>query len=138
MVTAVCAEVFDYHSFLLAVPVYVGMFMAVYGMVAHLRERQEGMAAVFITAVFFFSWIPYVFLSRVTFIYHFYVAMPFLCLATAYLISKYWNTKVGKIVAIALFAGVIILFIVFYPVISGAPAPTSWLDKLKLFPSWYF
>jgi dolichyl-phosphate-mannose-protein mannosyltransferase len=100
--------------------------------------RSWDIAAIYITVVFFFSWLPYILISRVTFIYHYYVSTPLLCLATAYFINKYWNTKWGKVAAIALFVSVIALFIVFYPVISGVPVSTSWIYKLKWFPSWFF
>jgi dolichyl-phosphate-mannose-protein mannosyltransferase len=102
-----------------------------------LRRRWD-IAAIFIVVVFFSSWIPYIFISRVTFIYHFFVSMPFLCLASAYFINKYWNTRGGKIATIIFFASVVALFAVFYPVISGAPVSTDWIHKLKWFPSWYF
>jgi dolichyl-phosphate-mannose-protein mannosyltransferase len=139
-VTAICSEVFNYHSFLLAFPTYAGMFMAVYGMTGNLMDKHEGkdVAPIFIIVVFFFSWIPYTFLSRATFIYHFYVSVPFMCLASAYFINRYWNTKPGKIAAVALFASIIILFIVFYPVTSGAPEPKSYIESLEWFKSWYF
>ncbi len=140
VVTAMLAELLNYHSFLLALPLYLGMMMATYGMVSRLKTPVDAkdFAPIFITMIFFFSWIPYVFISRVTFIYHFYVAMPCLCLASAYLVSKYWHTKGGKIATIILFAAVVALFVVFFPVISGVPASDSYLDNLKWFPSWYF
>ena len=100
--------------------------------------RRWDLAAIFIVTVFFFSWIPYVFISRVTFIYHFFVSMPFLCFASGYFINKFWNSRWGKIVTITYFAIVIAMFIVFYPVISGMPASTSWIHNLKWFPSWFF
>jgi dolichyl-phosphate-mannose--protein O-mannosyl transferase len=99
---------------------------------------EYDLTAIFIAVVFFFSWIPYVLISRLTFIYHFYVSVPFLCLASAYFINKYWNTKWGKIAAVAFFVSVVVLFGLFYPVISGVPEPTSLIDRLKWFPSWYF
>ncbi len=101
-------------------------------------NRRWDIAAIFIVVVFFSSWIPYIFISRVTFIYHFYVSMPFLCLASAYFINKYWNKKRGKIATIIFFASVVVLFAVFYPVISGAPVSTTWIHQLKWFPSWFF
>jgi dolichyl-phosphate-mannose--protein O-mannosyl transferase len=101
-------------------------------------KRRYDVAAVFIAVVFFFSWIPYVFISRVTFIYHFYVAMPYLALASAYLVNQYWNTKKGKIAAIVFFASVVVMFAVFYPVISGAPTSISWIRYLKWLPGWFF
>jgi dolichyl-phosphate-mannose-protein mannosyltransferase len=101
-------------------------------------SRKWDIAALFIGVVFFFSWVPYVFISRVTFIYHFCVSMPFLCLASAYLINKYWNTRRGKIITIVYFVSVVVFFALFYPVISGVPTATSYIHQLKWFPSWFF
>ena len=94
--------------------------------------------AIFIVVVFFFSWLPYVFISRATYIYHFYLSVPLLCLAITYFINKYWNTRLGKVAAIAIFAGTVAMFVVFYPVISGAPATTESIKNLIWFHSWGF
>ena len=112
---------------------FVCVFFAIYRAV-----RGKDVAAIFISAIFLFSWLPYVFISRLTFIYHFYIAVPFLCLAAGYVINRYWQNRLCKMAAIAFFVAVVVLFIVFYNVISGVPAPKEWIDKLKLFPSWYF
>ena len=101
-------------------------------------EGKWDLAAVYILVVFFFSWLPYIIISRATYIYHFYLSVPLLCLAATYFINKYWNRPIGKIAAIALFAAVVIMFVVFYPVISGMPAPISYIHNLKWFPSWFF
>jgi dolichyl-phosphate-mannose-protein mannosyltransferase len=101
-------------------------------------SHKIDLAAMFIAVFFFFQWLPYVLISRVTFIYHFYVNVPFLCLAAAYFISKYWSSKWVKVAAIAYFAGTVALFALFYPVISGMPAPTSSIDSLKWLSSWSF
>jgi dolichyl-phosphate-mannose-protein mannosyltransferase len=96
------------------------------------------LAAVFIAVVFFFQWLPYIFISRITFIYHFYVSVPFLCLASAYFISKYWSNRWVKVAAGAFFAAVVVLFALFYPVISGVPVSTGQVDSLRWFDSWVF
>ncbi|UCF44976.1 MAG: glycosyltransferase family 39 protein [Candidatus Bathyarchaeota archaeon] len=100
--------------------------------------RKRVFAGIFIAAFFFFQWLPYALISRVTFLYHFYVSVPFLCLASAYFLSKYWSTKWGKVVAVAYFASVVVLFGLFYLVISGTPASTSWIDSLKWLSGWGF
>jgi dolichyl-phosphate-mannose-protein mannosyltransferase len=92
----------------------------------------------FLVVVFFFQWLPYVLITRVIFIYHFYVNVPFLCLGTAFFISKYWSNKWMKILAIAYFALTVVMFVLFYPVISGAPASPSTIASLKWFKSWVF
>ena len=100
--------------------------------------RRKDFTCIFITVLFFFQWLPYVLISRTTYLYHFYASVPFLCLATAYFLNKYWNNKWGKVIALAYFAVVVILFVLFYPIISGMPAPTSWIDSLKWLESWAF
>jgi len=88
--------------------------------------------------VFLFSWLPYVFIGRATYIYHFYLSVPLLCLAITYFINRYWHKPIGKIAAITIFATTAALFIMFYPVISGAPAAGDYIQQLKWFTSWYF
>jgi dolichyl-phosphate-mannose-protein mannosyltransferase len=100
--------------------------------------KRRDFACIFLAVLFFFQWLPYVFISRITFIYHFYVNVPILCLASAYFISRYWSTKWGKAAALAYFAVVVALFGLFFPVISGMPASTSWIDSLKWLGSWVF
>ncbi len=92
----------------------------------------------FIVVLFFFQWLPYAFISRGLFIYHFFVSVPFLCLAPTYFISKYWKHNWMKIAAIAYFAIVAALFVLFYPVISGVPTATSTVESLRWFDSWVF
>jgi dolichyl-phosphate-mannose--protein O-mannosyl transferase len=102
------------------------------------RLGETGLPALFIAAFFFFQWVPYVLISRVTFIYHFYVNVPFLCLASAYFISKYWSNKWTKVAAISYLAVTVAMFGLFYTVISGTPASNEWIDSLKWLEGWVF
>jgi dolichyl-phosphate-mannose-protein mannosyltransferase len=102
-----------------------------------IRAQGWDIPAIYITVVFFFTWLPYIFIGRATYIYHFYLSVPLLCLAITYFINKYWHLREGKIVAIAIFAGTVVLFALFYPVISGSPVTSSFIHTyLKWFPSW--
>ena len=105
---------------------------------AERRVSAVGLPALFILTFFFFQWLPYVLIFRCTFLYHFYVNVPFLCLAAAYFISNYWSSKWVKVTTIAYFVSVVGLFILFYPVISGAPASSSFIDSLKWLNGWVF
>ncbi len=102
------------------------------------RLGKIGLPALFIITFFFFQWVPYMLISRITFIYHFYLNVPFLCLATAYFMSKYWSSKWVKLAAIAYFAGTVTLFALFSPVISGTPEANSWIESLKWLNGWVF
>ncbi len=101
-------------------------------------DTKTNMAALFIAIVFFFQWLPYVLISRITFIYHYYVSVPFLCLASAYLINKVWKQKWGKMITVIFLALVVFLFALFYPVISGTPTSSTSISSLKWFDSWVF
>jgi len=100
--------------------------------------RRKNLACIFITTLFFFQWLPYVLISRVTFIYHYYVNVPILCLPTAYFLNTYWSRKWGKVAVLAYLVIVVILFGLFFPVISGTPTSTSWINSLKWLQSWGF
>lgn len=97
---------------------------------------KANLPAIFIIAFFFFQWLPYLLITRVVFIYHFYSDVPFLCLGSAFVINKYWSSKWVKIAAIAYFALNIAMFILFYPIISGAPTTKSFIDSLDWFKGW--
>jgi dolichyl-phosphate-mannose-protein mannosyltransferase len=118
-----------------------GLVSSLRSFVKHATEKTSvkfSFPAFFILLIFFFQWLPYVLISRVVFIYHFYSNVPILCLAIAFVVSKYWSSKWMKIAAIAYFALAIALFILFYPVISGVPASTASISSLKWFGSWVF
>ncbi len=99
---------------------------------------KDNLPAVFILVIFFFQWLVYIFISRGTYDYHFYSDVPFLCLGSAFVVSRYWSRKWMKVLAIIYFASVVALFILFYPVISGAPTSHSFINSLHWFKSWVF
>ena len=104
-----------------------------------IKGKGWDIPAIYIVVVFFFSWLPYVVVGRATYIYHFYLSVPLLCLAIAYVINRYWHLRLGKVATVAVFAVTVALFVLFYPVISGAPVASTYIhDYLKWFPSWYF
>ncbi len=97
------------------------------------KSRGWDLAAVFIVCLFFFQWLPYMLISRITYIYHFYVNVPILCLASAYFLNMIWDKKYGKLVTVAYLAIVVAVFVLFYAVLSGMPTSRDWINSLKLF-----
>jgi dolichyl-phosphate-mannose--protein O-mannosyl transferase len=104
--------------------------------IAKKRRIELPLSIVFVLVFFFFSWVPYILISRVTFIYHFYLAVPMLILAVTYFINKMWTFKWGKLLTVIFFVAVVGLFVLFYPALSGAPTTSQTLDSLKWFGSW--
>ena len=115
--------------------------LTIFKVATELKKRQmpkiEAPAA-FLVVLFFAQWLPYAFVSRGLFIYHYYVNVPIICLGSAYFISKYWKYKWMKIAAIVYFIAVVALFVLFYPVISGTPVSTAVSESLRWFNQWVF
>lgn len=115
---------------------WVGFAAVIMALDGALRRRE--FSCMYIMTVFFFQWLPYVLISRITFLYHFFVNVPILCLAITYFVNAHWNTRFGKAVSVAYFVVVVLLFMLFYPVISGVPATKSTISSLRWFNSWVF
>jgi dolichyl-phosphate-mannose-protein mannosyltransferase len=122
-------------------PVVMGSAKFLWSRIKHTTEQisvKTHLPELFLVVVFFFQWVPYILISRVVFIYHFYTCVPIMCLATAFFISKYWSNRWVKILTVAYFAIVVAMFVLFYPVISGVPTANSTIDSLKWVKSWVF
>ncbi len=84
-------------------------------------------------------WIP---ISRLTFIYHYFPMVPFLVLSLGYSMKLLYdnapaNRKRTVIIGSAVFTAVAIgLFAMFYPVLSGYPISDAYGKLLKWFSTW--
>lgn len=94
--------------------------------------------SIFLLVIILSLWLPYSFIERDMFIYHYFPVTPFLImsivLAFKDLSEKFNNKLIIPLYLIIVFA----FFAVYYPVISGKPISINYCDKLKLFDSWYF
>ncbi len=82
--------------------------------------------------------IPYALISRYLFIYHYYLEVPIICLATAGLVHEMWYKPKQRIYVVILIVAAFILFAAFYPVISGYPVPEWYGNYLHWFRGWQF
>jgi dolichyl-phosphate-mannose--protein O-mannosyl transferase len=101
--------------------------------------KKTRLEASFILLAFLGLYLPYAFVGRQMFIYHFYYAVPFMMLAITYMLKdamKYFpEYRKYYFLYLAAVAG---LFLVFYPVLSGYEVPKAYVDYvLKWFPGWW-
>ncbi len=101
--------------------------------------RKRTLEAVFILSAFLGLYLPYMFVSRVMFIYHFYYAVPFMILALLYLWKDLidYSSKFIKpfFIFLMIVAG---LFLLFYPVLSGYEVPKTYVDDYLIwFKGWW-
>ena len=83
-------------------------------------------------------WLPYIFIGRVMFLYHYFPVLPFIMLS---IVTLFYNLveKTKKEWIIPLYSLIIIvIFCIYYPAISGNITSNNYLEQLKLFSTWYF
>ncbi|MBE6719004.1 MAG: phospholipid carrier-dependent glycosyltransferase [Ruminococcaceae bacterium] len=92
----------------------------------------------FVVIGFLSQFLPWVLISRSTFIYHYFASVPFIVLALVYVLKMISDKyKKGRIVTIVVLAIAFVLFCMFYPVISGSVTSRSYvMNVLKWFESW--
>jgi len=100
--------------------------------------RHKKLEAIFILSAFLGLYLPYIFIGRLMFIYHFYYAVPFLILAIVYLWRDMYRYKYSKILLYLYIISIIGLFLSFYPVLCGYDIPKWYVDNyLVWFNSWW-
>lgn len=96
---------------------------------------------VFLIIAYLTQLVPWIPIERLTFIYHYFPCVPFITLMIGYSIKLLYDEAKNKkavMYGAFVYAGlVIVLFIMFYPVLSGHPCSTWYADHfLKWFDSW--
>ena len=81
--------------------------------------------------------LPWAFISRSSFIYHYFPCVPFLALMVAYFIKT--RSKQRQVCyTLGCCALVFIMFVVFYPALSGMTVNTNYIALLEWLPGWQF
>lgn len=113
----------------------------------YLAFKDKDKNAIFLTIGYLAQYTPWFLVSRCIFIYHYFPSVPFVVLMVAYSIYKISQketlfgmamTKKKWIKTAFIYtAAVVILFAMFYPVLSGEPVAKSYVNTfLRWFDSW--
>lgn len=87
----------------------------------------------------FAEFLPWVLVTRCTFIYHYFASVPFIILITVYLLMHMEERNPAWAKAKWIWMGAaVVLFLFFYPAISGMVAPRAYIQVLEWLPSWTF
>lgn len=112
---------------------WLGLGAVIY-LLGNFWMTKKKSAVALVLAGYFIFWVPWIFSPRILFMYHFLPSIPFLAIATGFVLSLLWkNSKFAVVAIIALLAA---SFFYFYPITSGFPIETSAIDKYMWLPSW--
>ena len=111
----------------------IGMIYAIYRLFDTKRPRG---AALFIVIGFAAQFVPWIFVPRTTYIYHYFPSVPFITLALVYFMRETIDRRQPyakyTVLGIAIF-----LFAMFYPVLSGLAVPVWYVDTfLRWISTW--
>lgn len=83
------------------------------------------------------QYIPWMSVGRITFIYHYFPAILFVILMIGYTMQYILeHFKYGKKVITVYLGIALVVFFVFFPVISGIPVPQEWGLRLRWLKDW--
>ncbi len=103
----------------------------------YLAIAKRNRISLFLLIGYLAQYMPWMGVSRCTFIYHYFPSVPFVVLMIGYSIYRMTADRPRlKIAAYVYAAAVIGLFIMFYPVISGYPTTVEYVNYLKWMDSW--
>ena len=102
-----------------------------------LTFRKKDKISFFLLLGYITQLVPWIFIARTKFIYHYFPLTPFLMLM---LVNAAWHCKKNQKQIIYGFSGAaLLLFILFFPVLSGVPVLKSYVaNVLSWFQSWVF
>lgn len=125
---------------LLYAVIFVGIFIIVLLNESWLK-KVSAKTALFLVIGFFAQLLPWTLVLRTTYIYHYFTCIPFVILMIGFVIKTIYDNAKNKktvIIGTGIYVAVAIgLFILFYPVLSGAPVSMEFAEKfLKWFDSW--
>ena len=102
------------------------------------RDDAYDRAMPVIAVGFLSAYLPWVLVSRLTFIYHYFASVPFIILATVQALRYLERRKPKLSHALAAVLGVaaVVLFAAFYPYASGMEVSRDWLAKMNWFKNW--
>jgi len=105
---------------------------------ARLFSLKGDRTDLFIVLGFAAQYLPWVLVPRSMFIYHYFASVPFIILATVrvYRYLRVRGLKWSRPAMIAVLAAALILFVGFYPLMSGTPVLRSYANYLRWF-NWY-
>ena len=115
---------------------WMGIPTLIYLLLNLIKNRKKEL--LFILTLIITTWLPYLFIGRCMFMYHFFPTLPFIMLGIVGLvkaISEKFKTKLIYIIYVLL---VIFFFIYFFPVVSGKVVTKEFIDTLRWFSNWIF
>jgi len=118
-----------------------GALIAIVGMIIY-AIRKKDLRITYILLIIFAQFIPYAFIKRPGYIYYMYTIAPFIAILLAKSLNTILTTTDSQFIKFSVYlylVTLILLFIVFYPILSGTPIKYDYITNfLEWYPTWKF
>ncbi len=105
------------------------------GMLSLKRTSRQGAGVLILYGT---QLIPWMLVTRCTFLYHYFPSSMFCLAALALVLARMKHVDWAKKIAAGLCVVALVLFVLYYPALSGLPIPAWWADALNALPSFGF
>ena len=104
----------------------------------HQISRRGSRAGAGVLILYATQLIPWMLVTRCTFLYHYFPSSMFCLAAIALVLSYIRREQLAKRIGVGLCMVSLVLFVWYYPALSGLPIPTWWAEALEFMPSFGF
>ena len=120
---------------------WVGLAALIIGLILLVTRPYPGSGLLLAAIGFAAEFLPWTGVPRSTFIYHYFASVPFIILFTVLLIGKLadrgkWGRHTAFTISCVILCAAMALFVMFYPLESGAVCSYDYAMKLRWF-DWY-
>lgn len=114
----------------------VGLGALLWRQISGRANRVQGGILVF----YLTQLLPWVLVTRCTFQYHYFPSLWFAVAALALMVDQLGqrHSRLGRWLYWGLIAAAALVFVWFYPVVTGISVPQAWVDSTKWLASWYY
>ncbi len=114
-------------------PAIIAFFILPYFIV-----KKKNKKSLFLLIAILSMFLPYVFINRPMFIYHYFILLPFMMLAIINMFYQINKTGRRDILMLCYLIAVIIVFFIYYPVSSGTVTTEEYINATKILKSWIY
>ncbi|MBR3152890.1 MAG: phospholipid carrier-dependent glycosyltransferase [Clostridia bacterium] len=115
---------------------WFGVFTTVVSCLYFIFKRKKEVALFLVMIAC--TWLPYLFIGRIMFIYHYFITLPFVMFSIVWFL-KLIEEKIGKkVISIIVLILFLACFIYYYPIYSGKTVSKKYIEDSKVMDSWIY
>ncbi|MFX3631645.1 MAG: phospholipid carrier-dependent glycosyltransferase [Candidatus Pristimantibacillus sp.] len=116
---------------------WIGIFAFIGALYMSIKRKDKQMYVIWIA--YLSQYLPWMLVPRLTFIYHYFAMVPFMIMAIVYMFKLNEDKRPHQSWIRWLFvSAAALLFMLYYPVLSGMEVSRAYASVLRLFDSWVF